>query len=116
MLKPGAILHLFDDHPVAWLFNPDAETWEASGVDYFAHSEAAQSAGWLPSGEGQPLASPSVALPAAPALVYERLWPLATVFQVLRRAGLVVEHFGEYPESYWNGFPSLRPESADRFR
>ena len=41
---------------------------------------------------------------------YERLWPVSAVFQVLRRVGLVIEHFGEHPEQYWNNFPHLRPE------
>ncbi len=108
LLKPGAILHLFDEHPVAWLFNPDAETWEWSGVNYFAHCEGAQTIGWLQATEDPEDEQDGQDGQSSP--VYERLWPLATVFQALRRAGLVVEHLGEYPDSYWNCFPSLRPE------
>jgi len=45
---------------------------------------------------------------------HERLWPLAAVFMALRRAGLTVELFGEYPEDFWDSFPRLRPELRGR--
>ena len=34
----------------------------------------------------------------------------AELVEALRRAGLAVEHLGEHPETYWNGFPNLAPE------
>ena len=44
LLKPGGLLHVLDDHPVTWLFEPDADTYVTSGLDYFTHSETSQ--GW----------------------------------------------------------------------
>jgi hypothetical protein len=31
LLKPGGIAHIFDDHPVIWLFDETAETFVPSG-------------------------------------------------------------------------------------
>lgn len=103
LLAPGGILHLFDDHPVAWLFDPDAETCVASGLNYFRHNEVSQ--GWPDTYIGnlnKPLDQH--------ATMFERLWPISAVFQALRHAGLVVEHFAEHPDTYWRAFPNLRPE------
>jgi hypothetical protein len=38
------MLHVLADHPVTWLFDMDAATYVASGLNYFTHSEASQ--GW----------------------------------------------------------------------
>jgi SAM-dependent methyltransferase len=103
LLKPGGILHLFDDHPVAWLFNPDAETLVASGLDYFRHSEVSR--GWPETYIGN-LGKPT----EQHAAMFERLWPISMVFHALRHAGLVIDHLGEHPETYWCTFPNLRRE------
>jgi SAM-dependent methyltransferase len=103
LLKRGGILHLFDDHPVTWLFEQDADSWQPSGVDYFGHAERSQ--GWPSTYIGAldiPLERQSPK--------FERLWPLASIFTALRRAGLTIEHFGEHPDSYWDNFPNLKPE------
>ncbi len=107
LLKPGGIVHVFDDHPAAWLFDASAETLVASGVNYFGHAEWNQ--GWPDTYIGD-LGRPVAEL----ARKHERLWPLATVFTALRRAGLTVELFGEYPEDFWDSFPRLRPELRGR--
>ncbi len=107
LLKPGGIVHVFDGHPAAWLFDAEAETLVASGADYFSHAEWNQ--GWPTTYIGD-LGRPVVEL----ARKHERLWPLAAVFMALRRAGLTVELFGEYPEDFWDSFPRLRPELRGR--
>jgi SAM-dependent methyltransferase len=107
LLKPGGVLHVLDGHPVTWLFEPDAATYVASGLDYFTHSETSQ--GW-PSTYIGDLSRPRT----QQARKYERLWPVSVVFQALRRVGLIIEHFGEHPDQYWNNFPNLRPELAGR--
>ena len=102
LLKPGGILSVFDDHPVTWLFEPETETLVATGCDYFAHSDSSQ--GWPSTYIGD------LDVPVAEqARKYERLWPLSAIFRSLRRAGLVVECFGEHRDEYWDGFPKLRP-------
>jgi SAM-dependent methyltransferase len=107
LLKPGGVVHILDDHPVAWLFDQNAATLDASAIDYFAHSEVSQ--GWPDTYIGD-LNRP----PEQHAAKYERLWPLASVFQALTGAGLVVEHLGEHPDPYWNAFPNLEPRLARR--
>ena len=103
LLKPGGIVSVFDDHPVTWLFEPETETLVATGYDYFAHSDSSQ--GWPSTYIG------ALDVPVAEqARKYERLWPLSAVFGALRGAGLVVEHFGEHREEYWDSFPKLKSE------
>lgn len=107
LLKPGAIFHVLDDHPAAWLFDADAATLIASKIDYFEHSEVSR--GWPTTYIGdlnRPLEQH--------AKKYERLWPLATIFQALSGAGLVVDYLGEHRESYWEPFPNLQPHLARR--
>jgi SAM-dependent methyltransferase len=107
LLKSGGIFHILDDHPVSWLFDQAAATLVASGIDYFAHSE--MSRGWPTSYIGdlnRPIEQHAVK--------YERLWPLASIFQALSGAGLVVEHLGEHPDPYWDAFPNLGAEQACR--
>ena len=107
LLKPGGTVSVFDDHPVTWLFEPETETLVATGYDYFAHSDSSQ--GWPSTYIGD------LDVPVAEqAVKYERLWPLSAVFGALRGAGLVVEHFGEHREEYWDSFPKLKPELKAR--
>ena len=107
LLKTGGILHLFDDHPVTWLFEGDAATYVPSGLNYFTHNDSSQ--GWPATYIGD-LGKPA----DQHARKYERLWPVSAVFQALRRAGLHIEHFGEHPDKYWECFPNLRPELVGR--
>ena len=107
LLKPGGVLHVFDDHPVAWLFDPNAEMLVASGTNYFEHAE--WNRGWPNSYLGD-LGKPV----EQHAIKHERLWPLAAIFTALRGAGLAVELFGEYPDNFWDSFPGLRAEFRGR--
>lgn len=103
LLRPGGVVHIFDDHPVTWLFGWETADLVATNIDYFAHSDSSQ--GWPATYIGE------LDVPVEQqARKYERLWPLSAVFGALVRAGLVVERFGEHREEYWDGFPMLRPE------
>ncbi len=107
LLKPGGLVSVFEGHPVTWLFNAGAETYQYSGVDYFAHCESG--AGWSPTYIGD------VGIPLEEqSRKFECLWPLSSVFQALTRAGLQVTHFGEHPEPYWDEFPRLKSELRGR--
>lgn len=107
LLKPGGLVSIFDGHPFTWLFDPGAEMLVYSGVDYFHHCESG--AGWPDTYIGD------TGLPRSQlARTYECLWPVSSVFQALTRAGLTVIHFGEYPDSYWDEFPHLKPELVGR--
>ncbi len=103
LLKPGGVFHVLDDHPITWLFDLNAETYELVDVNYFTHIE--QSKGWPSSYIGTldiPLEKQSDK--------YERLWSIASVFQALHQAGLTIDYLGEHAEPYWNAFPNLKSE------
>jgi SAM-dependent methyltransferase len=100
LLKPGGILHLLDDHPVSWLFDPDADRLAPSGYDYFT-SEVQSSRGWPASYLSLDIADEQQSIK------HERLWTLAQLHQALVDAGLIVERLGEHPESYWPAFVNL---------
>ena len=107
LLRPGGLVHVFDDHPVVWLFDDTTGDYVYSEVPYFGHSELVQ--GWPSSYIGD--LGKSVEQHAEK---FERLWSLADVFQALRGAGLVVENFGEHPDEYWDAMPDLKPELRGR--
>ncbi len=112
LLKPGGMFHVFDGHPAAWLFEPDAHTLVAApDVDYFQHSETSR--GWLPEYIGD-LTDTLGKSDSELAAKFERLWPLADIFQALTGAGLVVDFLGEYPEDYWPSMPNLADDERGR--
>jgi SAM-dependent methyltransferase len=107
LLKPGGVLSFFDDHPVTWLFDFDAEGYVPSGIDYFRHAESSR--GW-PSVYLGDLGKPI----EEHAIKYERLWTVADLHGAIVRAGFTVERLGEHPDRYWDAFPNLRPELRGR--
>ena len=106
LLKPGGIVTVFDNHPVVYLFDPDADHIRFVGIDYFEYAETSQ--GWGSGYIGETLRTP----PERQAAKYERAWTPSTVFTALTGAGLAIERFGEHPDPYFPLFPNV-PE-ADR--
>ena len=89
------------------MFEPDADTYVASGLDYFAHADTSQ--GWPSTYIGdldRPVEQQSHK--------FNQVWPVSAVFQSLRRAGLAIDHFGEHRDEYWDSYPNLRPELRGR--
>jgi SAM-dependent methyltransferase len=108
LLKPGGAMHLFEGHPMGWLFDQDAETLQVSSSgSYFDYCEASR--GWSENYIGDLGLKPEQL-----AVKHECLWPLSSVFTALRQAGLTIEHFGEYRDDYWDSFPHLRAEEKKR--
>ncbi len=107
LLKPGGVFHILDDHPVTWLFDPDAEDLRYSGINYFEYYESG--VGWPDSYIGKLEKSLD-----QQARKYEALWTLADIHQSLVSAGLVIEYLGEHPEDYWLPFPNLKPALRGR--
>ncbi len=106
LLKPGGVVHIFDEHPASWLFETDAAgNLMVSTEGYFRYAEASK--GWPDTYIGE------LAMGVEEqSWKYERLWTLADVFTALHGAGLAVEHLGEHPDSYWDDLPNLKPELA----
>ncbi len=107
LLKPGGAVSVFEGHPITWLFNTEAASYEYSGINYFDYCESG--AGWPDTYIGD------IGIPLQEqARKYECLWPVSKVFQALTNAGLTIVHFGEHPEAYWEEFPNLKPELRGR--
>ena len=103
LLKPGGVFHVLDDHPITWLFDLNADAYVLVDINYFTHVE--HSKGWHPNSIG------ALDIPLEEqAVKHERLWPIASVFQALRQAGLEIDYLGEHAEPYWNAFPNLKAE------
>lgn len=101
LLAPGGVVHLFDDHPVTWLFDPTEDGGLApTGYDY--HGAAVSARGWTREYIGDlGLAESELAV------MHERLWRLGDVVQALLGAGLVLDHLGEHPQRYWDNYSAL---------
>lgn len=107
LLRPGGVFHVFDDHPAAYLFDPDADRLTPSGADYFHQVSTVR--GWTEEYIGD-LGKPVEEHPEK----FEHLWTIAEVFTALVDAGLVVDHLGEHPDEYWRAFPHLSEEQRRR--
>ena len=107
LLRPGGTFHVLDDHPAAFLFDPDVAELRPSGADYFHHAFTTN--GWSAEYIGD-LGKPVDAHPAK----YERFWTLSDIFTALTAAGLVVTQFGEHADEYWRSFPLLDEQTRSR--
>jgi SAM-dependent methyltransferase len=116
LLKPGGRLYLFEGHPLDWVWDTEAETFQFHPEHGYYFSEALDGECWpapfiersaLPSG-GTRLAKEE-----RPA-VRARQWTLGPVMNSLVEAGLALERFEEHPELYWNQFEQVPAELAAR--
>lgn len=110
LLKPGGCLYVFEGHPVAWVWDMEADTFRLDPVygDYFM-TEPVADQGW-PSQYIGDLGKPK----EQHATKYERQWRLGDIVNALIAAGLVVERLEEHPDSYWEMFPSIPPDIVRR--
>jgi SAM-dependent methyltransferase len=109
LLKPGGRLYVFDGHPLDWVWDTEAETFQFHSAhgDYF--SEALDDQCWpAPYIERQDL--PETERP----VVRARQWTLGPIMNTLVDAGLRLERFEEHPELYWNQFENIPPDLAAR--
>jgi SAM-dependent methyltransferase len=98
VLKPRAHIFLFEGHPLASLWNREAESLELRpGASYF-DEEPAEDPGFPADvvqrevGDGRPR-------------MLERHWRPGEVMEVLTSAGLSIKQFREYPILFWDQFP-----------
>ncbi len=104
LLRPGGVLHVFDNHPFLWMWDDTTDTLQVHpAVSYF--DQAGISTGWtsdyLPGLEGEPK--------------HERSWTFADVVGAVLGAGFELLHLGEHREDYGcEFFPNLPPEQRAR--
>jgi SAM-dependent methyltransferase len=110
LLKPGARLYIFEGHPLDWVWNMEASTYQLSGLtgNYFS-DEAVTDRGW-------PMFSDPIQDHANKDQfhVHERQWTLGDIINSLVAANLRMEHFEEHPALFWNQFPNLSAGLAGR--
>jgi SAM-dependent methyltransferase len=110
LLKPGGRLYIFEGHPLDWVWDMEAATYQFSTRtgDYFS-DVIATDRGW-------PMFSVAVeAHPHKDQLhAHERQWTLGAILNSLVAAGLQLECFEEYPDLFWNQFPNLPADLAHR--
>lgn len=113
LLKPAGKLYVFEGHPLDWVWDLNAPTLrpdpEPPLGNYFSNAVAVNQ-GW-----------PETYIPvdAVPpqkeqARKHERQWTLGQIMNALVDAGLLLERFEEHPDQYWDQFPHLPKDLADR--
>lgn len=110
LLKPGGRLYLFEGHPLDWVWDMGAATYQLSPRtgDYFADSVVTDRS-W-------PIGSDPIRRheDRDRLHVHERQWTLGDIMNRLIAAGLRLERFEEHPDLFWNQFPHLPPDLAAR--
>jgi SAM-dependent methyltransferase len=110
LLKPGGKLYLFEGHPLDWVWDMGAATYQLASQtgDYFSEAVVTD--------RGWPLSSVPVQEQANKGRfhVHERQWTLGAVMNSLLSVGLQVERFEEHPDLFWNQFPHLAADLLSR--
>lgn len=110
LLKPGGRLYLFEGHPIAWMWDHNAEELRLDPEygNYF-DAQIHRDQGWPETYIG-PLEKPTEEL----AHKCERQWTLGAVINACVGAGLRVERLEEHPDQYWDELPRVPPEVRRR--
>jgi SAM-dependent methyltransferase len=110
LLKPGGKLYVFEGHPLDWVWDMRPTDYKLSTRtgSYFS-SDIVTDRGW-------PMFSDLVKNHTGKGQlhVHEHQWTLGDILNNLVAAGLLLERFEEHPDLFWNQFPNLPPELADR--
>jgi SAM-dependent methyltransferase len=110
LLKPGGRLYVYEGHPLDWVWDMGASTYQLSPQtgDYFSGAVATDRS-W-------PITSDPIRehVDKDSLHVHERQWTLGDIMNGLVAAGLQLERFEEHPDLFWNQFPNLPPDLACR--
>ncbi len=103
LLKGGGKLLVFEGHPLDWV-------WDANASDIRFHPERNNYFSDKTEG-GERWPAPFIArqrdLNPADFPIHEHQWTLGQVVNALLAAGLLLRHFDEYPDLYWEQFPNV---------
>jgi SAM-dependent methyltransferase len=109
LLKPGGRLYVFEGHPLDWVWDTEADTFQFHPEHGHYFTEDLDADCWpAPFIERQAL--PISQRPAPQA----RQWTLGPVMNSLVEAGLALERFEEHPDLFWNQFENIPPDLAAR--
>lgn len=113
LLKPQGKLYVFEGHPLDWVWEPDAATYQIdpnpSLGDYFSQA-IDENKGWP-----ETYIPPSAVIPhEQQSNKYERQWTLGQIINSLIEAGLSLVRFEEHPDTFWDLFPNMPADVCRR--
>lgn len=99
LLKPGGRFFIYEGHPLDWVWDTNAAGYQldAHHGDYF--DQGYRDRAFMAKTQNQP---------------HYRQWTLADTMNSLIRAGLIIDHLGEYSEPFWGQFPNIPNETLKR--
>jgi len=110
LLKPSGRLYVFEGHPLDWVWDIEATTYQLSSRtgNYFSET--------IVTDRGWPLFSDAIQEHASKDQlhVHERQWTLGEIMNSLVATGMRLERFEEHPDLFWDQFPNLQPELSGR--
>ena len=107
LLKPGGHLFLFEGHPLDFLWETEASTYELRpGATYFTPGHEEE--------RGFPYHAAEQVDPTNPVQLTSRIWTLGQVITATIRAGLRIELLEEHPEPFWDQFKQIPAETLAR--
>ncbi len=110
LLRPGGRLLVFEGHPLDWVWDKSSHGFRFDLHDghYFTCHEASHN--W----PAPLLATAPGAEDGTPPSLHERQWTLGQTVTALAGTGLRVLRLDEHPETYWNSFETMAPETLRR--
>jgi SAM-dependent methyltransferase len=110
LLKPDGRLYVFEGHPLDWVWDMEATTYQLSSrTGNYSSETVVTDRGW-------PLFSAAIQEHANKDQlhVHEHQWTLGEIMNSLVETGMRFERFEEHPDLFWNQFPHLHPELYGR--
>jgi SAM-dependent methyltransferase len=110
LLKPGGRLHLFEGHPLDWVWDVAPDTYQFHPIhgDYFT-SQITGAEIWP-----MPFIQRIEGLDPASITMHDRQWTLAQVINAVIHAGLTITCLNEYPQPFWGQFPNIPEDLLSR--
>jgi SAM-dependent methyltransferase len=106
LLKPGGLLHIFEGHPLDFV-------WDTEAAGYQFHP---QRGGYFNQGAyggeiwPRPFIDDQEGIDPAGVRMHDRAWTLGQILNAVIQAGLRIEFFNEYPIPFWNQFENIPPK------
>ena len=110
LLKPGGRLHVYEGHPLDWVWDAGATGYQFNQAhgEYFADGM----------GDGdvwpRPFIDRQAHIDPAAVKIHDHQWTLGQLINTILRAGLRLTYFNEYPQPFWNQFPNMPADLLKR--
>ncbi len=106
LLKPGGRLHIFEGHPLDWVWDWQADSFQFHPLHAGYFSEQAGRGEVWP----RPFIDRQEGIDPAAYHPHDRQWTLGQIINTVIGAGLRITFFQEYPHAFWNQFENI-PEA-----